>query len=259
MNTTTIALAALALTTLTVAAQHSVPAPENDGTARYQDLHLILPQGKVQDARILVFSNDTKDLDTTCVRIMGVALVCYTAQHNANGSWTVTPPWMAYTTTFPTYSQAHAFMIKSATNAVAHQLNGIVSWSVKDAAPLSSPDQPREYVHAPQIPPEPRRVRVYVSRAGGVEDGWLYDALKRDVARKYPLESDRDELCGGPNHNGLYWIGFSGTTYSEYTLHGQQTVESPMQTCKAKNVEDCAKEAFDYLDAVIQHDNGEAH
>lgn len=109
---------------------------------------------------------------------------------------------------------------------------------------------------------------IYVSQSGGVVDKLLYDALRHDVAQKYALLSSKSpaEVGADLKREGYYWIGInsgafgtaSGTKvvfmYSAYTTHGQMHVEYPQQNCKTMNVTDCAKEAFDYLDSIVQHD-----
>jgi hypothetical protein len=109
---------------------------------------------------------------------------------------------------------------------------------------------------------------IYVSRSGGVLHKLLYDALRHDVAQKYALLSGQSPALVGADlkREGYYWIGInsgafgtaSGTKvvfmYSAYTTHGQMHVEYPLHDCKTMNVTDCAKEAFDYLDNIVQHD-----
>jgi len=109
---------------------------------------------------------------------------------------------------------------------------------------------------------------IYVSQSGGVVDKLLYDALRHDVAQKYALLSSESPAVVGADlkREGYYWIGInsgafgtpSGTKvvfmYSAYTTHGQMHVEYPLHDCKTMNVTDCAKEAFDYLDNIVQHD-----
>jgi hypothetical protein len=109
---------------------------------------------------------------------------------------------------------------------------------------------------------------IYVSQSGGVVDKQLYNALRHDVAQKYALLSSESPAVVGADlkREGYYWIGInsgvfgtaSGTKvvfmYSAYTTHGQMHVEYPLHDCKTMNVTDCAKEAFDYLDSIVQHD-----
>jgi hypothetical protein len=109
---------------------------------------------------------------------------------------------------------------------------------------------------------------IYVSQSGGVVDKLLYDSLRHDVPQKYALLSSKSPAVVGADlkREGYYWIGInsgafgtaSGTKvvfmYSAYTTHGQMHVEYPLHNCKTMNVTDCAKEAFDYLDSIVQHD-----
>ena len=109
---------------------------------------------------------------------------------------------------------------------------------------------------------------IYVSQSGGVVDKLLYDALRHNVAQKYALLSSESPAVVGADlkREGYYWIGINsgafgnagGTKvvfmYSAYTTHGQMHVEYPLHDCKTMNVTDCAKEAFDYLDNIVQHD-----
>jgi hypothetical protein len=109
---------------------------------------------------------------------------------------------------------------------------------------------------------------IFVSQSGGVVDKLLYDALRHDVAQKYTLLSSKSPAVVGAalKREGYYWIGINsgafGTAggtkvvfmYSAYTTHGQMHVEYPLHNCKTMNVIDCAKEAFDYLDNIVQHD-----
>jgi hypothetical protein len=109
---------------------------------------------------------------------------------------------------------------------------------------------------------------IYVSQSGGVVDKPLYDALRHDVTQKYALLSSKSPAVVGAalKREGYYWIGINsgafsnagGTKvvfmYSAYTTHGQMHVEYPVHDCKTMNVTDCAKEAFEYLDNIIQHD-----
>ncbi len=115
---------------------------------------------------------------------------------------------------------------------------------------------------------KPTHPIIYVSQSGGVADKLLYDALRHDVAQKYTLLSSKNPAVVGADlkREGYYWIGInsaafstaSGTKmvfmYSAYTTHGQMHVEYPLHHCKTMNVTDCAKEAFDYLDGIVQHD-----
>jgi hypothetical protein len=110
---------------------------------------------------------------------------------------------------------------------------------------------------------------VYVSQSGGAVDKLLYNALRRDVAEKYAVLSPNERLAvvsADLKREGYYWIGIdsvaagtpSGTRvsymYSAYTTHGHLHVEYPLHTCKDMRVAACAKEAFDYLDTIIQQD-----
>ena len=109
---------------------------------------------------------------------------------------------------------------------------------------------------------------IYVSQSGGVVDKQLYDALRHNVAQKYTLLSSKNPAVVGADlkREGYYWIGInsgafgtpSGTKvvfmYSAYTTHGQMHVEYPGHDRKTMNIPNCAKEAFNYLDNIIQHD-----
>jgi hypothetical protein len=106
---------------------------------------------------------------------------------------------------------------------------------------------------------------VYVSQSGGAVDKLLYDALRQDVAKKYAVLSPNESIAivsADLKREGYYWVGIdsvaAGTRmsymYSAYTTHGNLHVEYPLHACKDMHVAVCAKEAFDYLDAIIQQD-----
>lgn len=124
-------------------------------------------------------------------------------------------------------------------------------------------------VVAPARTQRPTHPIVYVSQSGGAVDKLLYDALRHDVAEKYAVLSPNERVAvvgADLKQEGYYWIGIdsvvagtaSGTRvsymYSAYTTHGHLHVEYPTHTCKDMHVAACAKEAFDYLNGIIQQD-----
>jgi len=187
MKFETTAALALALTATSAMAQANTY-----DSSKYIELHLILGQGKTRDARIIVFNHGTDEHQTTCARIMGVDLRCFSAAHHADGKWEVALPGVNNTELVDTYSQADALEGKLAVKALAGDL-GAADWTAKDAAPVPA-QAPREYLSQIQAPPpppppplEPRRVRVFVACGYLNGDNFKSCYLKNYVAKKYPL------------------------------------------------------------------------
>jgi len=187
MKSVTTAALALALTATNAMAQANTY-----DSSQNVELHLILGQGKTRDARIVVFNHGTADQQTTCARIMGVDLRCFSAVHHADGKWEVVLPGVDKTELVDTYSQAYALEGKLAVKALAGDL-GATEWIAKDAAPVPA-QSPQEYlgqIQAPTPPPppplEPRRVRVFVACGYLAGDNFKFCYLKNYVAKKYPL------------------------------------------------------------------------
>ena len=72
---------------LTLTATSAMAQSNTYDSSKYIELHLILGQGKTRDARIIVFNHGTDEHRTTCARIMGVDLRCFSAAHHADGKW----------------------------------------------------------------------------------------------------------------------------------------------------------------------------
>jgi hypothetical protein len=258
MKFVTTAALAIALTATSAMAQSNTY-----DSSKYIELHLILGQGKTRDARIIVFNHGTDEHQTTCARIMGVDLRCFSAAHHADGKWEVALPGVNNTELVDTYSQADALEGKLAVKALAGDL-GAADWTEKDAAPVPA-QAPREYLSQIQAPPpppppplEPRRVRVFVACGYLTGDNFKSCYLKNYVAKKYPLIEGRAAAIGEAlKRNGSYRVGLwpQGGGYDVSSKFGRTNVEYDAILCKVKTTAACAKEAYEFLDAVIQNDN----
>ena len=232
-------------------------------SGKYIELHLILGQGKTRDARIIVFNHGTDEHQTTCARIIGLDLRCFSATHHADGKWEVALPGLNNTELVDTYSQADEIAGKLAVKALAGDL-GAADWTAKDAAPVPI-QAPREYLSQIQAPPpppppplEPRRVRVFVACGYLAGDNFKSCYLKNYVAKKYPLiEGGVAAIGEALKRNGSYRVGLwpQGGGYDVSSKFGRTNVEYDAIPCEVKTTAACAKEAYEFLDAVIQNDN----
>lgn len=199
--------------TLALTATGAMAQTNTYDSGKYIELHLILGQGKTRDARIIVFNHGTDEHQTTCARIMGVDLRCFSAAHHADGKWEVALPGVNNTELVDTYSQADALEGKLAVKALAGDL-GAADWTAKDAAPVPA-QAPREYLSQIQAPPpppppplEPRRVRVFVACGYLTGDNFKSCYLKNYVAKKYPLIEGGVAATGEAlKRNGSYRVG----------------------------------------------------
>ena len=258
MKFVTRAALALAFTAISAMAQTNT-----HDSGKYIELHLILGQGKTRDARIIVFNHGTDEQQTTCARIAGVDLRCFSATRHANGKWEVALPGLNNTELVDTYSQADVLEGKLAVKALASDL-GAADWSTKDAGPVTG-QAPQEYLSQIQSPPpppppplEPRRVRVFVACGYLTGDNSKFCYLKDYVAKKHPLiEGGVAAIGEALKRNGSYRVGLwpQGGGYDVSSRLGRTNVEYDAILCKVKTTAACAKEAFEFLDAVIQNDN----
>lgn len=248
---------------LALAATGAMAQTNTYGSSKYIELHLILGQGKTRDARIIVFNHGTDELQTTCARIAGVDLRCFSAAHHADGKWEVDLPGVNNTELVDTYSQADALEGKLAIKALARDL-GAVDWTAKDAAPLPAEAAQENLSQIQALPPpplpplEPRRVRVFVACSGLTGDNFKFCYLKNYVAKKYSLVEGGAAATGEAlKRNGSYRVGLwpEGGGYDVSSKLGRTNVEYDAILCKVRTTAACAKEAYEFLDAVIQNDN----
>jgi hypothetical protein len=82
--------------------------------------------------------------------------------------------------------------------------------------------------------------------------------LKNYVVKKYPLiEGGAAAIGEALKRSGSYRVGLwpQGGGYDVSSKFGRTNVEYDAILCKVKTTAACAKEAYEFLDAVIQNDN----